>query len=51
MKYILAWKETLPVIKRHYPKRGDDHQPIGLESMLRIYFMQQRYRLSEPVVE
>ena len=51
MDEILPWKELLSVIKRHYPRRGQGRPPIVLESMLRIYFMQQWYALSDPAME
>lgn len=51
MDEILPWKELLSVIKRHYPRRGQGRPPIHLESMLRIYFMQQWYGLSDPAME
>ena len=51
MDEILPWKELLGVIKRHYPSRGNGRPPISLESMLRIYFMQQWYGLSDPAME
>jgi len=51
MDQILPWKELLSVIKRHYPKGQNGRPPIGLEPMLRIYFMQQWYALSDPAME
>ena len=51
MDGILPWKELLSVLKRHYPARGNGRPPIALESMLRIYFMQQWYGLSDPAME
>ena len=51
MDKILPWKELLGVIKRRYPARGNGRPPIELESMLRIYFMQQWYGLSDPGME
>lgn len=51
MDEILPWKELLSVVNRHYPRRGQGRPPIHLESMLRIYFMQQWYGLSDPAME
>lgn len=48
---ILPWQALLKPIRRHYPKSGNGRQPIGLEIMLRIYFMQQWYGLSDPSME
>jgi len=35
----------------HYPKPGRGRQPLGLEKMLRIYFVQQWFNLSDPQAE
>lgn len=51
MDSILPWKQLLKPIRRHYPKAGQGRHPIGLEVMLRIYFMQQWYGLSDPAME
>lgn len=51
MDEILPWKELLSVVKRHYPKGHNGRPPAGLEAMLRIYFMQQWYGLSDPAME
>ncbi len=51
MDEVLPWKELLSVIKSYYPKAGNGRPPIALESMLRIYFMQQWYGLSDPAME
>jgi IS5 family transposase len=34
-----------------YPKAGDGRPPIGLELMLRVYFLQHWFNLSDPAVE
>jgi hypothetical protein len=39
------------LIKPVYPKPGNGRPPIGLERMLRIYFLQQWFNLSDPAVE
>ncbi len=41
----------LAVIAPHYPKAGNGRQPIGLERMLRVYFLQQWFNLSDPQAE
>jgi IS5 family transposase len=51
MDKVIPWKELIQIIERHYPKAGDDRQPTPLEMMLRIYFMQQWYALSDPAME
>jgi IS5 family transposase len=39
------------LIEPHYPKAGQGRQPLGLEKMLRIYFVQQWFNLSDPQAE
>lgn len=51
MDEILPWKQLLSPIRKHYPKAGNGRRPYPLESMLRIYFMQQWYQLSDPAME
>jgi len=52
MEAVIPWAELLAVIEPHYPKSGRrGRQPMPLETMLRIYFMQQWYALSDPGME
>ena len=51
MDRVIPWKDLIPIIKRYYPKAGNGRQPMPLERMLRIYFMQQWYALSDPAME
>ncbi len=52
MDQIIPWKELAAVIAPHYPKpKGAGRRPIGLERMLRIYFMQHWFNLSDPGAE
>ena len=51
MDKVIPWAELLKLIKEHYPKTGNGRQPMPLERMLRIYFMQQWYGLSDPLME
>ena len=34
-----------------YPKPGNGRPPVGVERMLRLYFLQQWFNLSDPAVE
>ena len=43
--------ELCALIEPHYPKAGNGRQPVGVERMLRIYFLQQWFNLSDPAVE
>jgi hypothetical protein len=39
------------LVEPHYPKAGNGRQPVGLAIMLRIYFLQQWFNLSDPGME
>ena len=51
MAQVVPWASLLRVIESHYPKAGNGRPPLGLEKMLRIYFMQQWFNLSDPAME
>jgi len=51
MEQVVPWKRLLKSIEPHYPKAGNGHPPMPMESMLRIYFLQQWYALSDPAAE
>ena len=51
MDAVLPWDLLLAPILEHYPKAGGGRRPIGAPVMLRIYFMQQWYGLSDPAME
>lgn len=51
MDAVIPWPFLLPLIAPHYPKAGRGRQPLGLEKMLRIYFVQQWFNLSDPQAE
>ena len=52
MENITPWKEMEAVIEPYYPKAGKrGGQPKPMSAMLRIYFMQQWYALSDPGME
>ena len=51
MDAVLPWDLLLSPILEHYPKAGGGRRPIGAPVMLRIYFMQQWYGLSDPAME
>ena len=51
MNQVIPWAELLQIIEGHYPKAGNGRQPMPMERMLRIYFMQQWYGLSDPAME
>lgn len=51
MDAVIPWARLLALIEPHYPKAGNGRQPLGLEKMLRIYFLQQWFNLSDPQAE
>ena len=51
MEQVVPWAQLLKVVKRRYPKAGNGRPPLGLEKMLRIYFLQQWFNLSDPAME
>ena len=51
MEQVIPWSQILSLIEPHYPKAGHGTQPMPMERMLRIYFMQQWFNLSDPSME
>ena len=41
MEQVIPWRQLCALIDPHYPKAGNGRAPIGVERMLRIYFLQQ----------
>jgi len=51
MQRVVPWSELCALIEPVYPKPGNGRPPVGLERMLRIYFLQHWFNLSDPAVE
>ncbi len=51
MDAVIPWSRLIKLIEPHYPKAGNGRQPLGLEKMLRIYFLQLWFNLSDPQAE
>src|SRR6202790_2083419 len=51
MDAVIPWSRLLALIEPHYPKAGNGTQPKPMEQMLRIYFMQTWFNLSDPQAE
>ena len=47
----MPWDELLKPIIKQYPKAGQGRRSVPTEIMLRIYFLQQWYGLSDPGME
>jgi IS5 family transposase len=51
MDAVIPWGRLTALIEPHYPKAGQGTQPMPLERMLRIYFLQHWFNLSDPAME
>jgi len=51
MEVVVPWSELEALIAPFYPKAGKGRQPVGLSVMLRIYFLQHWFNLSDPAAE
>ena len=51
MEALIPWTQLLAVIEPFYPKGERGRPPVGLERMLRVYFLQQWYGLADEALE
>ena len=51
MERVVPWSALESLVRPHYAKAGNGRQPVGLSIMLRTYFVQQWFNLSDPGVE
>ena len=51
MDAVIPWARLLALIALHHPEAGNGRQALGLEKMLRIYFLQEWFNLSDPQAE
>src|SRR5438105_10576643 len=51
MDQVVPWARLVQRLQPHYPKGERGRPPIGLERMLRIYFLQQWYGLADEALE
>jgi transposase, IS5 family len=51
MQQIVPWQALCEVIEPHYPKAGNGRPPVGLERMLRMYFVQHWFNLADAACE
>lgn len=51
MEEIIPWSKLVAVIEPFYPAGERGRPPIGLERMLRMYFLQQWYGLADEALE
>ena len=48
---VMPWSALLALVAPHYSKGEMGRKPVGLDIMLRVYFLQQWFALSDPGVE
>lgn len=51
MERVVPWSRLVALIEPHYPTGQRGRPPIGIERMLRIYFLQQWYSLADEALE
>ena len=51
MEEVIPWAKLLAVLEPFYPKGERGRPPLGLERMLRVYFLQQWYGLADEALE
>lgn len=53
MNAVVPWTRLLALIEPHYPKAGSKggRPPLPVETMLRVYFLQNWYAVSDPMAE
>ena len=45
MERTVPWSAMCSLVRPHYAKAGNGRRPVGLEIILRTYFMQQWFNL------
>jgi IS5 family transposase len=51
MEVVVPWARLVEVIRPHYPTGQRGRPPVGIERMLRSYFLQQWYGLADEALE
>lgn len=51
MEAIVPWQALYELIEPHYPKPGNGRPPVGLQRMLRMYFVQHWFNLADEACE
>ena len=51
MDALVPWSAVCEEIAPHYPKAGNGRPPVGLERMLRMYFIQHWFNLADQACE
>jgi IS5 family transposase len=51
MERVVPWSALVQVVEPYYPKAKTGRPPFGIETMLRIHYLQQWFALSDPAME
>jgi IS5 family transposase len=51
MNRVVPWARLVGLIAPHYPAGRRGRPPMGIEKMLRVYFLQQWYGLADEALE
>jgi IS5 family transposase len=51
MEMLMPWSELCALVDPHYPKAGSGRPPIGLERMLRMYWVANWFNLADEACE
>jgi IS5 family transposase len=51
MERVVPWAALVQIVEPYYPKGRTGRPPIGVETMLRVHYLQQWFGLSDPAME
>jgi len=51
MERVVPWSALVQVVEPYYPRAKTGRPPFGIETMLRIHYLQQWFALSDPAME
>jgi IS5 family transposase len=51
METLMPWAELCALVEPHYPKAGNGRPPVGLERMLRMYWVANWFNLADEACE
>jgi transposase, IS5 family len=51
MERVVPWAALVQVVQPYYPRAKTGRPPFGIETMLRIHYLQQWFALSDPAME
>jgi transposase, IS5 family len=51
MERVVPWAALVQVVEPYYPRAKTGRPPFGIETMLRVHYLQQWFALSDPAME